>query len=330
MASDTLRYPQVAAYVRKTIRAPYGKSAACELHLQLMARPGRVLAPPGPAKWPAFVLDTCLALGGDAQECAISAVAATEFAVAALDVVDDLIDDDWDDDLLPRSRALNASLTLGWLAHRCASRLVEQQGTERTHRITALIAQGSLTSCAGQDLDLMPEATTAVDEERAHEMTRLESGSLVAMACQVGAAVAVDDSAVIAAVGVFVRHVGVIAQLLNDLTGVDRDTSQYSSDLRRKKKTLPVAFSLRCAQQERPIKVLNWYQESGLSSQDNGAPLAATIRDLGALHYTWVVAEAHRQEAMIALQTLGSMTGRREVRRLRRVVPALRIRARQQ
>ncbi|CCF86038.1 polyprenyl synthetase family protein [Nitrolancea hollandica] len=320
-------FPQVATQVRAAIREAYDEPAIQEFLLELMARPGRVLAPQGPAKWPAFVLDTCQALGGE-REQASKAATAVEFVVAAIDVIDDLIDDDWDGDLVQRARALNASLALSWLAQRCASHVSDGQTVEQTHRITNLIAQGSLASCAGQDLDLVFEAISDVSEERAHEMTRLKSGSLVAMACQVGAAVAVDDAATIEAVGVFGRHIGVISQLLNDLAGIEPDVSRQSSDLRRKKKTLPVAYSLRCAREEGVADILEWYQESTLWSRRGEERIAATIHDLGALHFTWVVAETHRQEALTALRTLGKITGRSEVMRLRSLVPALRMRAR--
>ncbi len=75
-------------------------------------------------------------------------------------------------------------------------------------------------------------------------MTRRKAGSLAAMACQVGAAVAVDDPAILELVGDFGRHVGVVAQLLNDLAGVDPDSASRGSDLRRGKKTLPIAYAL--------------------------------------------------------------------------------------
>ncbi len=327
MTRDRYHFPQVATRVRAAIREAYDEPAIQELLLGLMARPGRVLTPQGPAKWPAFVLDTCQALGGE-REQALSAATTVEFAVAAIDVIDDLIDDDWDGDLAQRARALNASLALSWLAQRCASHLSDGQSLEQAHRITNLIAQGSLASCAGQDLDLVLEAMSDVSEERAHEMTWLKSGSLVAMACQAGAAVAVDDAATIEAVGVFGRHVGAIAQLLNDVAGIEPDVFRQSSDLRRKKKTLPIAYSLRCAREEGMADILEWYQESTLWSRHGEECIAATIHDLGALHFTWVVAEIHRQEALTVLRTLGKKTGRSEVMRLRRLVPALRMRVR--
>lgn len=325
MEADTA-VPQVAARVRAAILRATDTPAFGELLLRLLARPGRVLAPQAhtAAKWPALVLDPCAAFGGD-REAGIAAAAAVEFAVAAADVVDDLVDDEWDDTATSPGRALNAALALPWLAQGCAALAGERLAPERARRIADLCARGYLAACNGEDLDLLFETQAAVSEEQAHEMTRRKAGSLAAMACQVGAAVAVDDPAILELVGDFGRHVGVVAQLLNDLAGVDPDSASRGSDLRRGKKTLPIAYALRCARDEGLPHIEEWFRQSARPGAADEAQLLAAIRDLGALHYTWVVADAHRREALDTLDTLAHRTGRDEVRRLSRLVPPVRL-----
>ena len=82
------------------------------------------------------------------------------------------------------------------------------------------------------------------------------------MACQVGAAVATDDPEILALLGAFGRHVGVVAQLRNDLAGIASDGAQRGTDLRRKKKTLPITYALRCAEEEGIVDILSWYHGS--------------------------------------------------------------------
>lgn len=221
---------------------------------------------------------------------------------------------------------MNASLALTALAQCCAWELAGRIGSGRASRIGSLLAQGSLASCAGQDLDLVLEAVADVSEEAAHEATWRKSGSLFALACRVGAAVAVDDEALIEGLGTFGSHAGVVAQLLNDLAGVDPGSAERGSDLRRRKKTLPVAFALRCAREENLPVVLAWYEGAAAPSSEGEVQLAAMLRDLGALHYTWVVADAHRRAALAALEALVQETERLALRRLRRVVPSVRAR----
>jgi geranylgeranyl diphosphate synthase type I len=162
-------------------------------------------------------------------------------------------------------------------------------------------------------------------------MTRRKSGSLLAMACEVGAALASDDQQTLETFRSFGTHLGVVAQLLNDLVGVDPSLTaeERGTDLRRRKKSLPVAYALRCAREEAILPVLEWYARP---AGDAGRPgeeerVVQVMSDLGALHYAWVVADAHRREALADLRRLEALIGPRGVKRLRRLVPATPARA---
>jgi geranylgeranyl diphosphate synthase type I len=150
-----------------------------------------------------------------------------------------------------------------------------------------------------------------------------KSGALVSMACQVGAAVATDDPEVLRQIGCFGQHVGVAAQLLNDIAGLD--PADGAVDLARRKKTLPVAYALRCAREESWPGLRAWF-DATLGGQADGAAvgdLATQIRQTGALHYAWVVADAHRRAAFASLREVSRASGRAEVSGLRRLVPRL-------
>lgn len=290
----------------------------------LMARPGRALSPHGPAKWPALVLVTCGVLGGD-PTAAVRAAAAVEFTVAAIDVVDDLVDNEWPEELGDPARALNASLALSWLAWWCISDLEGHIGAERARRIRTIVSVGSLASCVGQDRDLVLEDMADVSEDVAYEVTCRKSGSLVAMACQVGAAIATDDPAVLEILRGFGVHIGVIAQLLNDLVDVDPGATTRGNDLQRRKKTLPITYALRCAAEEVTTSILHRYRSGAILSAGDEEQLVMTLRDLGALHYTWIVAEIHRREALALLPELAHLTGSNDVFGLRQLVPPVQL-----
>jgi geranylgeranyl pyrophosphate synthase len=223
---------------------------------------------------------------------------------------------------------LNAAVALGFLAQGCVRDVAERVGPDRARRVADLLARGGLESCAGQDLDLLFEARPDVTEDEAHEMTARKSGALVAMACQVGAAVATEDPRVLATVGELGRRIGLIAQLLNDLDGVAADPGLRKSDLRRHKKTLPVAYLLRCAREEGIAPVAEWYGRDGQGA-DGAAEqrIADLLHDVGALHYTWVVADAHHREARKALDELARLAGPAAARGLSRRLPSVRARA---
>lgn len=298
-----------------------GQPHLTRLLRQLMARPGRVLAPDGRAKWPHFVLQMSRLLGG-ASEPSVIAAAAVELMVAAADVADDIVDAEWDSALANQGRALNASFALLLLAQRCAARLHEHVGPGCAGKIQKMLIDGGLAACTGQDLDLLFEQSATVDEEQAHEMTRRKSGSIVALACQVGAALATDDPDVLAAASAFGSNLGTAAQLLNDLAGIDPMHFQPGTDLQRRKKTLPIAYGLRCAREEGITGILAWYEQPHQQGDSGEWELAKRLSELGALDYTWIVADTHRREALAALDRLVQITGNRAVWQLRRLVPA--------
>lgn len=319
MAADS-KLPLVGEHIRQAIEAAADVPEYREQLMSLMSRPGRVLSRTGAPKWPALVLDVCDALGGDVS-AATMAAAAVELAVAAIDVADDVIDDELDAETGTLGRAVNASVALSFLSQRLVAQLHYPDHPGRAGRISRLLAEGSLACCAGQDQDILLESARMVTEDEAYDMTRRKSGSLLAMASRVGAATASDDPQVIDIAGQLGEHIGVIAQLLNDVADVDPYSNARGSDLRLRKKTLPIAFALRCAQEEGLPDIISWFATTGALDDAEEARLASAIHDLGALHYTWVVVDAHRQRALELLQELGRLSGC-NVQGLRRTIPA--------
>jgi geranylgeranyl pyrophosphate synthase len=315
--------PEIADLVRSSLDELVPSGRFRELLDRILERPGRVLAPGGGARWPLFVLGTARAFGG-AERAARGVAAAFELMIATTDVIDDLVDGDWDPAVARPERATVATLALGWLSQHAVGRLVAEVGAERASLLGRILARGVVSACVGEDLDIGFEDVAALSEDDAHEMTLLKSGSLVGMACELGAAVATDDPDVLETVRAFGTRVGIILQLQNDLAGVDPANVGRSSDLIRKKKTLPIAYSLRCAREEGIESVLAWYEGRVPPTPEREAHLARTVRELGADQFTWVVADAHRHEALALLESLACSTDRPEVADLSRLVPSLR------
>jgi geranylgeranyl diphosphate synthase type I len=288
-----------------------------------MARPGRVLGN-APARWPRIVVDTAKALGGN-HESAIAVAAATEMVVAAIDVVDNVIDDEWSEALedLATGRALNASLALVLLAQRVLCGLDGYVGGERACLIGSLLASAAARCCCGQDQDMRLEALADVTEDQALAMTRLKSGSLLGLACQVGAATAPVSDEILDAVFEIGANAGVVAQILNDLVGVDPRVPERGTDLRLRKKTLPIAYAVRHARELDCAPVVNWADSAHISSSFDEGEVVSAMEQLGALHFAWVVADAHRREALSGVNRLVELTGRPEVASLRKLVPRL-------
>lgn len=321
---------QVAAYLDGVIARAAPDAGLGGILARLLAGPGRPLDPARSGKWPRYVTETARALGGD-PTAALRAAAAVACVVAAADVVDDLVDDEWGDATLPPARALNAVVALPWLVTCCVADLRRVLGAERAALIGDILADGYLLAASGEDADLRMEADPGATEMAAHAMTAAKSGGLAALACRAGAAVAFDDAAILEAADDFGTHCGIVAQLLNDLAGVVPGAPLRGGDLLRRKKTLPVAYALRCAREEGIPPLLAWYGAAANSLPADSSPsdeesIARLIRDLGGHDYAAVVAEAHRREARAALRRLLRVSGHPAVGALRRLIAPARWR----
>ena len=169
---------------------------------------------------------------------------------------------------------------------------------------------------------LLEDVVLPTEEDAAATSWR-KSGSLAAMASAVGAACATDSSDVIEMAGKFGAHAGMVAQLVNDIDGVIKGERGNSADIRRRKKTLPVAYALTCAHEENIDTLLDWYGASADLDRSKHECIAQTIRDLGALHYTCAVAAVHQSPALEAIHDLTAHTGRPGVRLLSQLVSSL-------
>lgn len=295
------------------------------LLMQLLAQRGRILHPDSTGEWPTIVLEICQAFDGD-PAAAVIAASAIECATAAVDVIDDLLDEEWAPGAEEPRRRLNASMALSLLAQHCLHNLPALISIERAQRVDAFLVQGLLSTCIGQDLDVLQETDARSDAELAYAITQRKSGALVAAACQIGAALATDDAVILALIGRFGFHVGITAQLLNDIAGVDPNVPDRGSDLRLRKKTLPVAYALRCAAEEGISALLTWSTSTTPITSADEQQIAITICNLGALHYTWIIADAHRREALSVVRQLAQTTQRQQVAHLRRLIPKVRAR----
>ncbi len=314
-------FSAVVARIEHTIEHQSPDKGFAQVLRQLMSRPGRVLGNSA-ARWPCFVLDTATALGGH-HEAALDVAAATEMVVAAIDVVDNVIDDEWDEAVegLSSARALNASLALVWLAQQIVSGLGGYLGSERACLIGSLLASAASSCCAGQDQDLRLEAIAHVTEDQALATTRLKSGSLLGLACQVGAATAPVSDDVLEAVFELGANAGVVAQILNDLVGVDPRAADRGTDLRLHKKTLPIVYAVRHARELDCAPVVDWFDKPRDSSTIDEDQLVLLMGQLGALHFAWVIADANRREGLLTVQWLVDLTGRPEVASLANLIP---------
>ncbi len=258
-----------------------------------LRQPGKVLAGEPQPHWPAIVLASCAASGGD-ERAAVTVAAATELFMAGLDILDEVEDGDHSPvvDEAGVAQALNVSTALLLLAQRLLSDLpADGVAPERVPAFARTLAAAGLAATGGQHLDLAAEGQPDVTPDAALDIARRKAGALVSGVCRLGAMLGTDAEELLALYEAWGRHHGTAAQLANDLH--DAGNIDRKSDLARAKGTLPLIF----------------VRHAGRRTAGGASTGEVTPQDLaagGALHFTWVVLEIERQAGATVLEQLAA------------------------
>jgi geranylgeranyl diphosphate synthase type I len=268
-----------------------------------LAQKGKVLYPGEGVCWAILPLLVCEAICGESRH-AVSGAAATEFFLAAGDAFDDIEDHELEDSLVGvygEEKALNVAVALLMLSQRAVIRL-RDQGVKLSTVVSVMEAMcsGGLRGCAGQHRDLAYELEHDISPETYLEMIELKSASLIEMACCVGALLATNDPEIVSSYGLFGRHLGMAAQLINDVQSIG--TAHWSrSDISKKKKTLPVIFAFNQAD-ETQCRLLDLvYAPETVMTPELQREAAKAVIASGGVYYGLVMAEKYRQLAAKAI-----------------------------
>ena len=115
---------------------------------------------------------------------------------------------------------------------------------------------------------------------------------------------ATDDQQIIASFSQFGHNSGIAAQIDDDIHSL-MDTGSGKSDIKRRKKTLPVIYGLaHCRGSEREF-LAEVYSEKGNITPEIESRVREILARSGGIHYSLIMAEVYRQKALKALQETG-------------------------
>ena len=145
--------------------------------------------------------------------------------------------------------AINAGDYLYTLAFKTVSRLDRAHfSVEQIFTVQQLIVDSCLDLTLGQDLDLRFEQLQGVSTEMYLEMIEKKTGALLEASVLAGAMLGTSDEEMIKNYREFAHNIGLAFQIWDDFLGIWGDKTQTGksadNDLRRKKKTLPVLYTL--------------------------------------------------------------------------------------
>ena len=273
--------------------------------------------------WPLLTLLVAQHITPDIDpECASTVAIAVECYVCALDLLDDVEDDDQTPivQALGPARTLNVSTTLLMLTQRAILSL-SQQGipSERIFNLLDAIQESSLAATAGQHRDLLAEQRSAQDLTR-EECIEIAAGkgAIMRLACQLGAVCAGATDAVCEQFSEIGELLGISHQLDNDAHDLyyllQSDTSAVTpteaasmkTDLLRGKKTLPVVLAAKRA---------DTLQRTPLSADEEKKEYLRALHE--GIITTWGICLLYRERARDRLQEIESLN--------RPIAPALRL-----
>ncbi|HYL44107.1 MAG TPA: polyprenyl synthetase family protein [Ktedonobacteraceae bacterium] len=186
---------------------------------------------------------------------------AIECFVCALDLLDDIEDNDQTPivQALGEARVLNVSTALLALAQSSILFLSQLNvSTERIIQLLQILQEATIAATGGQHRDLLAEQRPAQDLtfEECIEIAAGKAGSLMSLACQLGAVCAKADDHTCKQFAALGELLGIAQQLDNDshdlyhllqdytsAAGLASHTKSGKTDLVRKKKTLPVVLA---------------------------------------------------------------------------------------
>ena len=257
------------------------------------------------------------AAGGDPQQ-ALPAASAVELIHNFSLVHDDIQDGSryrrgrravWD--LWGAAQAINVGDGLFVLARLALHRLAEREvPLARQQAAFAALDQACLALCEGQYFDMTFEDRLDVDLDQYLWMIGHKTAALLAASAQLGAIVASDDATTIDRYRRFGENLGLAFQIQDDILGAWGDPAMTgksaATDIRDKKKTLPVVYVLNHPQERMSAwQLIDLYGQEGPLDEQGIQTALAILERTGARPYAEEQSERYYQQAIQALDETG-------------------------
>ena len=243
---------------------------------------------------------------------------AVELCICALDILDDVEDEDRTPFIedVGVARALNTATALLSLASQALLSLsIHGRGVQHVVQLLGTIHEHLLAAVHGQHSDLLAERRSAMEmmQEECVQIAMEKAGSLVSMACRAGALCAQANDVVLERFTTFGRLFGIAQQLDNDchdlyyliqdvsadsvVSGTGLIGRQAKTDLRRHKKTLPIVLAAQRQASDIPFPLP--------TDQENRARYTQALQE--AIFATWGICLLYKERARETLQTIEQM-----------------------
>lgn len=266
----------------------------------------------GKALRPILCLLACEAVSGNYHRALPSAIAVEMVHNFSL-IHDDIQDDDRERRHRPtvwsiwgKPQAINAGTAMRILAGMALLRLKDVSVQKQLH-VQRLIDESSLKLIEGQYLDISYESRFDIGVSDYLDMIERKTAALIACSLEVGALLGTDDEPVIASFQSFGRNMGMAFQIRDDILGIwgteEQTGKPLGSDIRHRKKTLPIVYILEKAEDGLRKELINVYQ-NGAFNEDGVGTVLRILESVDVQHQAQRMAERYRDKAIRAIDKL--------------------------
>ena len=202
-------------------------------------------------------------------------------------------------------KALVAGNTFRAVADKALWRLVnEGVGYDDSLEVARLLTEACLEMVEGQCLDLMYEGRLDIGMHEYMDMISRKTGALIRCALNTGAAIGTSGEEDVRVFRDCGRSLGFVFQIRDDMLGVWGDEEAtgkpVGADIRRKKNSMPVVFTMTQARGGDKDLLTEIYARESLSDEDVDSVLDVMDRT-GARDYARSLAAEYRDKALESL-----------------------------
>lgn len=259
---------------------------------------------------PTLCLLSCKAVGGD-WRVALPAAAAVELVHNYSLIHDDI--EDGDEERRGRAtvwrvwgqpQAINAGDAMHSLARLAILRLGERGiPQKKVLRAASILDSACVELCHGQYLDISYETRLDINVDAYLEMIEGKTAALMACSLELGALLGTEEENLINRFHRLGHKLGLAYQMKNDVLGI-WGSKTSASDIKKKKKTLPVIYALERAKGKERQELVRLYSKKVINPRDVDR-VVQLLHDTGAKEYTETMAKRYYQEGVAELEGVG-------------------------
>jgi geranylgeranyl diphosphate synthase type I len=181
-----------------------------------------------------------------------------------------------------KPQAINAGTAMRILASLALSRIPDGEvPLDKRLRAQRLLDECTLRLIEGQYLDISYESRLDIRVNDYLTMIERKTAALIACSLEAGALLGTDDEERIEGFREIGRNLGLAFQIRDDILGIWGDEKKtgkpIGSDIRRRKKSLPIVYALEKSESELKKKLISVYQNGALN--DGGVDIVLKILD---------------------------------------------------